>query len=84
MKNTSRKVDNAVYWHTLITLMNESYMIIVVCVLINIQIFSWDNLGLKVMSLMCATFLFFAVLLPVAFMRTLYKNFDRLHESENK
>ena len=84
MKNTSRKIDNAIYWNTLITLLNESYMIIVVCVLINIQIFSWNNMGLKVMSVLCAFFLFFSIFLPIVFVRTLYKNFDRLHEAEFK
>ena len=45
-KRTSQRLDDSIYWHALITLMNESYMIIVVCVLINIKIFSWDSLGL--------------------------------------
>ena len=82
MKRTSSKLDKAVYWSTLITLMNESYMIIVVCVLINIKIFSWENLGLKVMSSMCSFFLFFSVFLPIIFMWTLNKNFYELKEAK--
>ena len=84
MKRTSYKLDKALYWGSLITLMNETYMIIVVCVLINIKIFSMENLGLKFMSIMCAIFLAFTILLPIRFIRRLYKNFEKLEEDVQK
>ena len=59
-------------------------MIIVVCVLINIKIFSMENLGLKFMSIMCAIFLAFTILLPIRFIRRLYKNFEKLEEDVQK
>ena len=82
MERTSTKLSESIFWSTLVTLMNESYMIIVVCVLINIQILSWDSLGLQVMSVLCAVFLFFSVALPIIFVSTLRRNFDDLKKPE--
>ena len=84
MKRASFKLDNTIYWGMLITLMNESYMIIVVCVLLNIKIFSMENLGLRVMSVLCAIFLFFSVFLPIMFIWRLSRNFEQLNEVELK
>mgnify|MGYP007004936707 FL=1 len=58
--------------------MNESYMIIVVCVIINIKIFSLESIGLSVMSILCALFLFFSVFLPIIFVWQLKKNLVKL------
>ena len=82
MARTSTKLSESIFWSTLVTLMNESYMIIVVCVLINIQILSWDSLGLQVMSVLCAVFLFLSVALPIIFVSTLRRNFDDLKKPE--
>ena len=43
---TSSKLDGAIYWHSLITLINESYMIITICLLINMKIIDWSSQGL--------------------------------------
>ena len=75
IKRRSKKLDAGVYWGNLITLLQESYMIIIVCVLINIQIFSMDSLGLQVMSILCATFLALLIILPIVFIWRLERNF---------
>ena len=82
MERTATKLSESIFWSTLVTLMNESYMIIVVCVLINIPIFSWDGLGLQIMSVLCAVFLFLTVALPIIFVSTLRRNFDDLKKPE--
>lgn len=58
--------------------MNESYMIIAVCVLININIFSMESTGLQVMSILCAVVLSLCILLPVIFINILRQNFADL------
>ena len=78
MNRRSKNLDKSIYWGSLITLMNESYIIIVVCVFLNIKIFSMENSGLKVMSTLCAIFLSFSVLLPTIFINRLNANFKKL------
>ena len=67
MKRCSKRLDRSIYWGSLITLMNESYMIIIVCALINIKIFSMDSTGLSVMSILCAILLSLTIILPIYF-----------------
>lgn len=62
--------------------MNETYMILIVSVLINIKIFSVETLGLAIMSTMCAVLLFLSVFMPVLFLRRLYANADKLKSKE--
>lgn len=52
-------------WSLLITLMNESYQILIVCVLLNMQVFSMESTGLSIMSLTCVFFLTLAIVLPL-------------------
>ena len=54
-------------WNSLITLMNESYMIVIVCLLINLRIFSLETGGLATMSLLCVTFVTASIVLPGVF-----------------
>ena len=62
--------------------MNETYMIIVVCVIINMRIFSLDSVGLGVMSILCSILFFFSFFLPIVFIWQLKKNFDKLKHPE--
>jgi hypothetical protein len=78
-KNLSKNVDGGIYWGALITLMNESYMIIIVCVLINMNVLSTESPGLQAMSILNIIFLFFSIALPVIFIATLRRNFATLN-----
>ena len=78
MKKITKRLNNKIFWGSLIVLMNESYMIVIVCVLINIRVLSMDSAGLKVMSILCVFFLFLTVILPSIFLMTLYKDFKNL------
>ena len=49
--------------------MNETYMIFIVCALLNIQIFSMESIGLSVMSILCTIFLVLSILLPVVLIK---------------
>ena len=80
VKKCSKKLNKSIYWGTLITLINESYIIFVVCVLINIQIFSMDSLGLQIMSIGGAAFITLGVLIPAAIIFYLLVNFKNLEE----
>ena len=74
--NISNSLDSLLYWRVLITLINETYMIIIVCLLLNIQAFSVESIGLANMSLLCAVFLLLSILLPTIFIKTLNKHFN--------
>ena len=80
VKKCSKKLNKSIYWGTLITLINESYIIFVVCVLINLQIFSMDSLGLQIMSIGGAAFITLGVIIPVAIIIYLLVNFKNLEE----
>ena len=62
-----KKLSKKLKWNSLITLMNESYQIVVVCLLINLQIFSLESGGLATMSILCATFVVASIVLPLVF-----------------
>ena len=64
--------------------MNESYMVIIVCLLINIKILSTASAGLQAMSIMCVTLLFLSVFLPAYFLTKLYRDFEELETKDMK
>ena len=80
----SQKLNKSIYWGTLITLMNESYMIIAVCLLLNMNILSTESPGLKVMSILCAIFLGCAIIIPIIIISYLRNKFDQLKTDEMK
>ena len=82
IKRLERKVKSKVFWSSLITLLNESYVILAVCLIINAQILSLESTGLAVMSILCVTFLVLQILLPIFFIGKLYWNFDRLKDPQ--
>ena len=59
-----QKLRQKVMWSSLVTLMNESYMIVVVCLLINVYYLSFETIGLAVMSILCKVFLLTSIALP--------------------
>lgn len=75
IKKASRKLHkrlgSKLKWNSLITLMNESYQIIVVCVLLNTEVFSFETGGLATMSLFCLVFFAGTILLPGFFIGVL-------------
>lgn len=75
-------LEKKIYWNYFITLMNESFMILIVCVFINIKIFSLETPGLAFMSIMCAILLFLSFFMPVFFLRRLFANSDKLKTKE--
>ena len=78
VEKVRKRLNRNVYWGHLITLMNESYSILIVCVLINIQTISFETTGQSVMSVLCVAFLIFSVIVPLFFTVRLYQNYERL------
>lgn len=74
-------MNRKVYWVELITLMNESYMVIVVCLFVNLAIFSMDSPGLEFMSILCAILFTLSIVLPIFFIWQLVRNFKNLEET---
>lgn len=62
--------------------MNETFMILIVSVLLNMKIFSIESSGLTVMSFLCVFMLCLSVLAPIIIIHKLYKNFDKLKGNE--
>ncbi len=69
-------------WSSLITLVNESYMIVVVCILINLAFLSTETAGLTVMATLCLIFMFFSIALPLTLTIHMLCNFERLKYDE--
>lgn len=77
-KTFKQKFRNKVMWSSLITLIDESYMILIVCLLINCRFLSTESAGLTVMSSLCIAFVCFSVILPLAIMTHISCNFAKL------
>ena len=84
IKKIRNKLNSKIFWGTLIVLMNETYMMMIVCVLINMQILSTDSPGLQAMSIMCVALLFLTVFLPACFLSKLYRDFENLKTKDMK
>mgnify|MGYP007058516704 CR=1 FL=1 len=56
-------------------------MIISVCLIVNLAIFSMDSPGLEFMSIMCAILFTLSLILPIFFIWQLVKNFNNLGEA---
>ena len=80
----SKRLNQKIYWNSFLTLLNETFMILIVSVLLNMQIFSVESPGLTVMSILCAFMLLVAVIAPVIIICRLCKFFDKLKEKEWK
>ena len=74
----SSKIKIWLYWGSFFTLINESFMIVIVCLLINIQVLSFETVGLAVMSALCITFLVVYVGLPAILIAHISYNFKSL------
>ena len=79
-----RAMKGKIFWGSLITLIYESYQIVIVCLLINLKILSYETSGLKAMSAFCIIFLTLAIVLPIAFIVKLVRNFNRLRNKKFK
>lgn len=66
-------------WRSLITLVNESYAILSVSILLNLQVLSFESNGLIAMSALCIASAAFFVLVPTAMISYLVVNFKRLY-----
>ena len=77
-KKCRKRLSRKLRWNSLITLVFESYQIIVVCVLINIQIFTMEMVGMGVLSILCAVVIFLSVAIPAVLIYTVHRDFDRL------
>lgn len=60
--------------------MNESFMVVVICLLINIGLWSTETVGLATMSILCIVVIALTVILPAVFILHLYRNFSTLNE----
>lgn len=83
-KKICKRMNRSVFWGTLITLINESYIWIVVCVLINIQVFSTQGPGQTIMSYLTVFFLVASVVLPAYFICKIGCNIDKLDDKKIK
>lgn len=79
-----RKLRNNIIWGSLITLINETYAIIVLSVLINLQIVSFETHGLAWMSTLCIIFMILAITVPAIMMGKLWFNVKHLEEPRFK
>lgn len=66
-KRSCKQMNKSIFWGTLITLINESYIWVVVCVLINIRFFNTQDVGQTTMSYLSLLFLLASVALPTFF-----------------
>lgn len=78
IKKLSKTLDRTVYWTQLITLMNETYMIIAVCALLNLRALSFLSPGLIAMTVICILLTLFIILVPILFICKLKANFRQL------
>lgn len=84
IRKYSHNLQVSLFWGSFITLMNESYMILVVCILINVKILSFATRGLTVMSVLCIVFMTIFIVLPIVLIIKLLCNFDKLAKGEYK
>ena len=79
-KKMYRKLRNNIIWGSLITLIYETYAIIILSVLINLQIVSFETPGLAWMSTLCIIFMVLAITVPAIFICKLMLSFKHLEE----
>ena len=79
-KRLYRRLRNKTQYGSLITLIYESYTIVVLSVLINLRILSFETRGLAIMSTLCLALMILAILLPLVFILKLCCNFDKIKE----
>lgn len=77
-KKVYLKLRNTIIWGSLITLINETYIFIVLSVLINMKIISFGSEGLIAMSSLCIFFLVMALVVPSIFIGKLCCSFKHL------
>ena len=75
-----RSIAKFLFWGPIITLINESYMIVITCLLINLQSVSFATPGLAVMSSLCIAFIGIYTILPAIFIFRICLNRNKLHE----
>lgn len=81
LKKRIKKLNKNIYWNSLITLMNETYMILVIGVFLNLRIIDFETSGTKGMSAVTILFLMFMIVAPILFLFQLFKNYRKLHQS---
>ena len=75
-KILSKKVNRSLYWKSFITLLNQSFMIVIICALINLKVFSVESKGLTAMSIVAIVFFAVFFIVPIIFIVRLCRNFD--------
>lgn len=68
------KIFRFLYWGANITLVNESYMVVIVCLMINVQHLSFATPGLAAMSTICLVFFGLYTIVPAIFILRLCVN----------
>lgn len=79
-----KRIVKFLFWGPIITLINESYMIVITCLLINLQSVSFATPGLAVMSSLCIAFIVIYTFLPVILLSRICRNQKYLHKPEWK
>jgi hypothetical protein len=59
-------------------------MIVIICVLINVQVFSMETKGHAAMSFIAIVFFIVFFIVPIIFIVRLCRNFDKLHQKNWK
>ena len=62
-----QKIFRYLFWGANITLVYESYMIVIVCLLINLENLSFETWGLAIMSAICIVFIGLYTIVPLLF-----------------
>lgn len=69
-----RRIFRFIFWGANITLVNESYMVVIVCLLINVQNLDFSTKGLSAMSAICLAFLVLYTIIPALFLFRICRN----------
>ena len=78
LRRCSIRLNKKVYWGSLITLINETFPIVMIGSIINIEILNYNSPGYQAISVLCIMFLTFSILVPALLLLALLVKFDKL------
>ena len=82
LRRFAKRMDKKVYWGSLITLVNETFVIILIAVIINLKIFNYDTPGYRAMSILCILIFTLILAVPTLLILLLLVNFDKLEDKD--
>ena len=79
-----QKIFRFLFWTANITLVNESYMVVIVCLFINVQNLSFESDGLAAMSIICIVFFVLYTIVPAFFICRTCVNHEKIFGNKFK